>query len=208
MKNALWFLYKPQDERERELFYHAYARSFNFLVAALLIFIMVLKYAVPVSIQAQIINVYLVMFIIISYYLGWRTLQKEEIIVNAQFSSRLPSPYIVWGILGGIGALYLVTMFAISYHKMDSIKEEVNIVFTGVWMVAVRLLAWFSTNKLQLPVRVGLVLAFPLFAVLLSRTQGENNRKKSYEVRRMVFSNYNSDCCCRNCSICSYKISW
>ena len=171
MKNALWFLYKPQDERERELFYHAYARSFNFLVAALMVGYVAFKW-LPVDMWCGInyhslINFCVALIILIAYYLGWKTLEKEEITVNAQFSKKLPSPLVIWGALGLFWVVYIIALLLWKEHYND-----IGTWFNISWAIYVRIIAWRSTDKLQTPTRFILVATLPFFTIVLSRTQG------------------------------------
>jgi hypothetical protein len=177
MKNALWFLYKPADEREKELFYHAYARSFNFLMGALITLVLALRWWSDVFRGFTSFGTLLVILIAVAYYLGWKTLKNEELTIQTQFSAHLPSLYIVCGVLGSVGVLY----FASLYFFRDY-RDLLVVIFTIIWAVVVRVVAWFSTDKLQLPTRIALVLALPFLTLLLSRTQGVKLSDRLFKV--------------------------
>lgn len=162
MKNILWFLYNPQDERERELYYRACARAFTFLMIALVI--------------GTFIELRPIFLIITAFLVGWTTLRNEEMTHPTVFSSRLPPAKIVWGILGGV---ILMSMTASLLGRTLGIFDDheftyIVLGFSTIWSVMVRMLAWQSTDRLQLLARLLLVIFFPLFTIILARVKGES----------------------------------
>lgn len=184
MKNWLWFLYKPQDEREKELYYQAYARAFNFAMIVLFISFLasrIIPHTLRNSYQefSQLLlplflPLYFLVIIVVAYFIGWTSLRREDIGKVSDFGKNLPSTRLIWGVLGGLHIVFIAILLLS--------KEFYYSIFIGwgvVWIIAVRIIAWRSTNKLQLPMRLIIVGCIPLLTIIFSRLRSQGFLKRT-----------------------------
>ncbi len=91
MKNILWFLHKPSDERESMLYSIAYSRSFKFIMFVLVLLFIVFSRA-NTSIPGYIIFFVLLLLLITTHLVGWSTFVNEDDLSDESIQKQTKTP--------------------------------------------------------------------------------------------------------------------
>lgn len=177
MKNFLWFLRKPTDEREQLLYLQAYRRVLYFLFGILVfgslltganalfdVFDFQLEkriFSVPVVVLDTAID----LTFLICIFLGWHVLRKEELDVE---SKKIVHKQNVWVILGS-----LILVLILSYLVTQVFPQSYIPIYLIGLGVAWLILSVFSyrslTQTVPLLLRIYLSIFYPLFVLVFSR---------------------------------------
>jgi hypothetical protein len=178
MKNALWFLYKPVDEREQGLYGKAFTRCFSFLMSILLIGMFILRLA-PYGrpeylawrgfLTAPSLALYFLIIIVSTYFIGRSALKNEEL--ESQHS--IASHPFSWGVI----IVLLTSIFIVDgleiYFGFGMPHSHLSLLFVIPYWILLGYFAWRSSDKLQYPIRLILAIFAPSFTLILSRISGK-----------------------------------
>lgn len=169
MKNFLWFLHKPTDEREQALYHVAYQRVLFFLLGLFLIFSLFTGFFSlgehTFSAPVWILDLGVDLVFLVCIFLGWNVVRKEEL---ESLSQKVTQPQRISLILGSL-VLVLVVGLTLG-HFFPAWFLLIYMLTALLSWIVISIFSWYSLQK-SIPVllRVYLTILYPLFVLVFSR---------------------------------------
>ncbi|GEM_PF-1899192 len=170
MKNILWFLHKPVDEREQVLYSKAYQRALGVILISFVLLIIVFSlfqlHTVP-GIGTVVPYVFWII-LVIADVTGWNTLREEEIEVTDVLSTSLKVKYIFFA-----AVVVILSQIAITFVFPELYLIAGFVTLFGLQGILI-VFAWIATPKVFLPFRILLTVLFPLYVIVFLKLKRKN----------------------------------
>ncbi len=172
-QNFFWFLNKPTDERENEIYNLAYSRAFKFIMLALAV-IFILSAKADLNFPTYLIFFVTFLLLVVTHVIGWATLKNEDL---SDEDESIPGKKPLWllYVIPGVLIIYgIAVMFLFS--EFDSIIKLLVLGF-GLMQLLLIEYSFVLTKKMPLYVRLILSVLYPLFAIFLVTSKNYNKSK-------------------------------
>ncbi len=178
MKNFLWFLHKPNDEREQMLYLKAYKQVLYFFLGIFVcasLFTGILGIGDNIfSAPFWVLDVCIDIIFLVCIFLGWNILRKEEL---DSLSKSVTRPVKVTMILVAL-AVILAGAGGLSQFFLEWSVLFYFVGFLLFWGVLCYL-AWRSlSDSIPLLIRLYLALLYPIFVLVFSRLSSKITVRK------------------------------
>lgn len=168
MKNLLWFLHKPTDEREHMLYKKAYERILSFIAIVFLLALVGFMFApVDTTVPAVVIEFTLWTLFVISVLIGWSAVRDEEL------DADVPRKKIkLWTLLAVIAIV--VANFIVITLINPTLFFPAGVITMFLIHIVFVVFAWNATRGIVLTFRLLLSLVFPLFTLVFLTSDVKN----------------------------------
>ena len=178
MKNFLWFLHKPNDEREQLLYIKAYKQVLSFLLGIFVvasIFTGILGIGDGVfSVPFWALDMFIDIVFLVCIFIGWNILRKEEL---DSLSRPVTHPIKVRTIF----AVLIVVFAGVVVLSQFFLEWSLLFYFVGflIFWGALAYFSWKSmSGAIPLLIRVYLALLYPIFVLVFSRLSSKITVRK------------------------------
>ncbi len=181
MKNFLWFLRKPNDEREQILYLQAYKRVLYFLFGILvfgsvvtganaLLDVFGFQFEKKVfSVPVLALDMAIDLTFLICIFLGWHVLRKEELDVESQ---KIAHKQNFWFILASLSGVLILSCLAAQIFSLPYLGFY--ILGLGVAWLLLCVFSYRSlTKNVPFLLRLYLSIVYPLFVLVFSRVSSK-----------------------------------
>lgn len=159
MKNFLWFIHKPADEREETLFNTAYRNSLAALWIGISFLFITSYYLAEATFQASFLCIASLLLLFTSYLSGWISLRNEDLTYKKEGIKKLPQAWLF--------LLFFVMIQALAFTMVYFFPEKYFSIFiVSIVAIEILLMTWAfeSTKYLSTHIRLIVSLIIPTIA--------------------------------------------